>query len=432
MAVHHPHPHRHHDTGQAPALSAGMGSSSTLGIALVLTVGYALLELLSGLWFGSLALLSDAGHMFSDAVALGLAWFAAWLSQRPAGLRHSFGLARAEVVAGFVNGLSMLLVVILIVVEAIRRLLAPSPVEGLGVLIVAFVGLLLNLAVAFMISRGERNLNTRAALLHVMSDVLGSVVALVAGAVIYFTGWMSIDPILSLVIALLILGSTLHLLREALHVLMEGVPSAIRLEEVGHALARLPGVQVCTTCTSGTSPAAGWRCRPIWSCRAWIAGHRCTGSQHAASGALQIEHVTLQPELAGDPAPAPDGRGKAVHSPLDWADGIRFRRVAEARARRAAGVRASACCGDRRTDGARSPGAAITAAGTAGPDRSGAPRGGHSPGRHDATAGYAGRPTRAAAPGAWAAGHRERSRASGRDTGEIGTRASLSPTRLSF
>ncbi len=300
MGVHHPHPHRHHDTGQAPALSAGMGSSSTLGIALVLTVGYALLELLSGLWFGSLALLSDAGHMFSDAVALGLAWFAAWLSQRPAGLRHSFGLARAEVVAGFVNGLSMLLVVILIVVEAIRRLLAPSPVEGLGVLIVAFVGLLLNLAVAFMISRGERNLNTRAALLHVMSDVLGSVVALVAGAVIYFTGWMSIDPILSLVIALLILGSTLHLLREALHVLMEGVPSAIRLEEVGHALARLPGVQ------------------SVHDLHVWnISSGRVALSAHLELSSLDrwpqvlgeartlllerfgIEHVTLQPELAG-------------------------------------------------------------------------------------------------------------------------------------
>jgi cobalt-zinc-cadmium efflux system protein len=298
MGLHHHH-HHHDDPGQA--LMPGSAGSRVLGVALVLTVGYAVLELLSGLWFGSLALVSDSGHMFSDAVALGLAWFAARLSQRPAGLRHSFGLARAEVVAGFVNGLSMLLIVVLIVVEAIRRLLSPSPVEGLGVLIVAFVGLVLNLAVAFVISRGERNLNTRAALLHVMSDVLGSVVALVAGAVIYFTGWMPIDPILSLVIALLILGSTLHLLREALHVLMEGVPPAIRLEEVGQALAHLSGVH------------------RVHDLHVWnISSGRVALSAHLELSSLErwpqvlrdargllldrfgIEHVTLQPELVGE------------------------------------------------------------------------------------------------------------------------------------
>jgi cobalt-zinc-cadmium efflux system protein len=203
MALHHHH-HHHHDHAESPA--PALSGSRALGVALLLTLGYAGVELVSGLWFGSLALVSDAGHMFSDAVALGLAWFAAWLSQRPAGMRHSFGLARAEVIAGFVNGLSMLLIVVLIAVEAIRRLLVPTPVAGLGVMVVAFLGLLLNLTVAFIISRSERNLNTRAALLHVISDVFGSVVAMVAGAVIYFTGWTPIDPILSLVIAVLILA----------------------------------------------------------------------------------------------------------------------------------------------------------------------------------------------------------------------------------
>lgn len=297
MGLHHHH-HHHSDSSPQPGLMPGTGGSRVLGVALILTVGYAVLELLSGLWFGSLALVSDAGHMFSDAVALGLAWFAAWLSQRPAGLRHSFGLARAEVVAGFVNGLSMLLIVVLIGAEAIRRLLSPTPVEGLGVLIVAFIGLLLNLAVAFVISRGERNLNTRAALLHVIADVLGSMVALAAGAVIYFTGWMPIDPILSLVIALLILGSTLHLLREALHVLMEGVPPAIRLEEVGQALARLPGVL-------SVHDLHVWN---ISSGRVALSAHLELSSLErwpqvlaGARGLLQdrfgIEHVTLQPEL---------------------------------------------------------------------------------------------------------------------------------------
>jgi len=301
MALHHHHHHHQHGhEHEAPAaFTWGLSGSRVLGVALLITLGYAGVELVSGLWFGSLALVSDAGHMFSDAVALGLAWLAAWLAQRPAGLRHSFGLARAEVIAAFVNGLSMVLVVVLIAVEAIRRLLDPAPVAGLGVLLVAFVGLLLNLVVAFIISRGERNLNTRAALLHVLSDVFGSVVAMVAGAVIYFTGWMPIDPILSLVISLLILVSTLHLLREALHVLMEGVPAAIRLEEVGQALARLAGV------------------RSVHDLHVWnISSGRVALSAHLELAALEdwprvlidarrllldrfaIEHVTLQPELA--------------------------------------------------------------------------------------------------------------------------------------
>ena len=302
MGLHHhaSHHHHHDDGGEPVAPTWGLSGSRPMGIALLLTLAYAVIELLTGLWFGSLALVSDAGHMFSDAVALGLAWLAAWLSHRPAGLRHSFGLARAEVIAGFVNGLSMLLIVVLIAAEAVHRLLTPTPVAGLGVLVVAFVGLLLNLAVAFVISRSERNLNTRAALLHVISDVLGSVVAMIAGAVIYFTGWTPIDPILSLVIALLILVSTMHLLREALHVLMEGVPAAIRLDEVGQSLARLPGV------------------RSVHDLHIWnISSGRVALSAHLELTTLEdwprvlsdarallqerfsIEHVTLQPELAG-------------------------------------------------------------------------------------------------------------------------------------
>jgi len=312
--MHDHHPGHAHHAGHAHGphhghSCGGLSGSRALGIALLLTLGYAGVELVTGLWFGSLALVSDAGHMFSDAVALALAWVAAWLSQRPAGLRHSFGLARAEVIAGFVNGLSMLLVVVLIVVEAIRRLLAPAPVAGLGVLVVAFVGLLLNLAAAFIISRGERNLNTRAALLHVMSDVLGSVIAMAAGAVIYFTGWTPIDPILSLVISVLILASTIHLLREALHVLMEGVPAAIRLEEVGQALARVPGV-------SSVHDLHVWN---ISSGRVALSAHLeltsldgwpqlLADARSLLLDRFGIEHVTLQPELKG----APGAPGTAV------------------------------------------------------------------------------------------------------------------------
>src|SRR5258706_8962556 len=172
--------HRHHDHRHVP------GSRQALIVALVVTLGYGLVEFVAGAAFHSLALMSDAGHMLSDALALGLAAFASWVGSRPAGTRHSYGFARAEVVAAFVNGLAMLLIVVVIAVEAISRLLDPQPVTGLGVMVVAIVGLLANLFVAFLIGRGERNLNTRAALIHVVGDLIGSVAAITAGAAVFF------------------------------------------------------------------------------------------------------------------------------------------------------------------------------------------------------------------------------------------------------
>jgi cobalt-zinc-cadmium efflux system protein len=284
--------------------------SGVLGVALALTLGYAIVELVAGTVFKSLALVSDAGHMFSDALALGLAWFAAWLSARPAGSRHSYGLARAEVLAAFVNGVALLLVVVFIAVESIRRLMQPEAVDGLGVMVVAFIGLVLNLAVVLILSRGDRSLNLRAAMLHVTSDVVGSVAALVAGAVIYFTGWKPIDPILSIVIALLILASTIGLLREALHVLMEGVPRSVKLEEVGKAIARTPGVR-------SVHDLHIWN---ISSGRVALSAHldvddlsawptMLDQARHVLEERFGIDHVTLQPEVRG---PAGHGRPEVV------------------------------------------------------------------------------------------------------------------------
>jgi len=280
--------------------------SGVLGLALALTLGYAVVEVLAGMAFKSLALVSDAGHMFSDALALGLAWFAAWVSARPAGSSHSYGLARAEVLAAFINGVALLLVVVFIAVESIRRLMQPEAVDGLGVMVVAFIGLVLNLAVVLILSRGDRSLNLRAAMLHVTSDVVGSVAALVAGAVIYFTGWKPIDPILSIVIALLILASTIGLLREALHVLMEGVPRSVKLEEVGKAIARTPGVR-------SVHDLHIWN---ISSDRVALSAHldvddlsawptTLDQARHVLEERFGIDHVTLQPEVRG-----PTGHGR--------------------------------------------------------------------------------------------------------------------------
>ena len=269
-------------------------------VALVVTLGYALVEFIAGAAFHSLALMSDAGHMLSDALALGLAAFASWVGSRPAGSRHSYGFARAEVVAAFVNGLAMLLIVVVIAVESIRRLLDPQPVTGLGVMVVAIFGLLANLFVAFLIGRGERDLNTRAALIHVIGDLIGSVAAITAGAVIYYTGWQPIDALLSLVIAILILGSTVRLLLDALHVLMEGVPAGLRIEEIGSAIGALTGVravhdlhvwnissgQVALSAHVGLDNLDNWA--PLLE-----------SARNMLQSRFGIAHVTLQPEPAG-------------------------------------------------------------------------------------------------------------------------------------
>jgi cobalt-zinc-cadmium efflux system protein len=212
------------------------------GWSLLFTLGFAAIEASVGLAANSLALIADAGHMLTDSLSLGLAAFAAWLSRRPPSASHSYGLARAEVVAALVNSLIMLALIAFIVYEAWQRFTEPRQVQGTLVFVVALIGLTVNLAVGWLLMRGEKSLNRSAALLHVAGDALGSIAALAAGLVIMFTGWMPIDPILSLVISLLILVSTLNLLRQSLHVLMEGVPRNIDLNAVGNRLSQLEDV----------------------------------------------------------------------------------------------------------------------------------------------------------------------------------------------
>lgn len=269
--------------------------------ALAVTLGYAFIELAGGLWSNSLALISDAGHMFSDALALSLAAGAAWLARRPVGLRHSYGWARAEVIGAMFNGLLMLAIIVVLSVEAVQRLLEPRPVIAGGVIVIAFVGLVVNGAVAFMMGRSEHNLNARAVLIHVMSDLVSSVAALIAGAVIYVTGWVLVDPILSLVIAALILMSTLALLRDTLHVLMEGVPASVDLAQLGTTLASVPGI-------ASVHDLHVWSITPgRMALSAHLEVHdlaRWPETLFAARTALHdrfgIDHVTLQPE-SGEP-----------------------------------------------------------------------------------------------------------------------------------
>ncbi|MDW7747157.1 MAG: cation diffusion facilitator family transporter [Halomonas sp.] len=182
-------------------------------------------EVVGGILSGSLALLADAGHMLTDTAALALAWFAARISRRPADEKRSFGYHRVQILAAFVNGLTLIAIVVWIFIEAIRRLLSPVEVMGTTMLAIAALGLLVNVVVFAILHFGDRdNLNIRGAALHVLGDLLGSVAAIVAALVILATGWMPIDPLLSLLVALLILRSAWKLTRESGHILLEGAP----------------------------------------------------------------------------------------------------------------------------------------------------------------------------------------------------------------
>ena len=279
--------------------SAAGVPARTLAVAVIVTLAFAAVEALAGWWSGSLALLGDAGHMLTDAVALLIAALAARVALLPPSARHSYGMARAELVAAFVNAAFMLTVVGMLVVEGIARLLDPVEVEGTTVAVVAGVGLVLNLGVAWMLSRGGRDLNVRAALLHVVGDALGSVAALVSGVVVMLTGWTRIDPALTFVIAGLIGFSSIRLAREALHGLMEGVPFHLSLPEIGKAMAGVPGVL-------SVHDLHVWS---ISSERVALSAHVVLGGMDQWNGVLAglrtllkarfgIEHITLQPETA--------------------------------------------------------------------------------------------------------------------------------------
>ena len=303
MAAHN-HAHSAHDHGHGHgahhvhAHVSYEGGNGKLIVALLLTLSFTGVEALAGWWSGSLALLSDAAHMFTDSSALGLAAAAAWLARRPPSIRHSYGLVRAEVLAALFNSLMMLVVLGYIVHEAIDRFGSPHTIAGGTVIGVAVIGLGINLLVAWILSRGEHTLNSRAAMLHVLGDALGSVAAISAGIVIVTTGWTPIDPLLSLLVAMLILVSALRLLREVVHVLMEGVPLQIQLESVGRDLAALPGVQrvhdlhVWTLSSGTVALSAHLDIRDLAN---WL--HILAAARDMLAKQHGIAHVTLQPEV---------------------------------------------------------------------------------------------------------------------------------------
>jgi cobalt-zinc-cadmium efflux system protein len=210
--------------------------------ALLLTLAFAAVEAVAGWWTGSLALLGDAGHMLADSGGLALALVASHVAGRGPSRRFTYGLGRVEVVAAVVNGLVLAGLVVWLGIEAFARLRDPPAIRAVPALVVAGIGAGTNVLIAWMLHRGEQTLNVRAAFLHVMGDLLGSLAALASNGIVLATGWLAADPVLSLAIGLLILWSAFRVVRDGAHILLEGVPGHLSLDAIATAMGEAPGV----------------------------------------------------------------------------------------------------------------------------------------------------------------------------------------------
>jgi cobalt-zinc-cadmium efflux system protein len=285
--------HGHH---HAPA---GKG----LLFAVVVTFGFMLIEAGVGFWTGSLSLVADAGHMLADAGALGLALFAVRVASRPRTERTTFGYRRAEVLAAFANGMLLAGVAVLIVKEAIERYLSPVPIRGNEMLGTAVAGLVVNLVVAAVLMRGQKDsINVRAALAHVLTDALGSVAAILAGVLVVTAGFVRADPVLSVVIAALVAVSGFRVLKETMGILLEAAPPNLDVGAVERTIRETPGVD-------SVHDLHVWRISERFD--ALTAHVTLTRGAHGTDVARRVserllaehglDHVTIQPE-----APRPD------------------------------------------------------------------------------------------------------------------------------
>jgi cobalt-zinc-cadmium efflux system protein len=291
-----------HSHGKQGGEIHGQRDKRALAIVLGLTTLFLGAEVAGGLLTGSLALLADAGHMLSDVLSLGLALFAVWLADWPVTPNKSFGYKRAEILAALFNGVTLVAISIWIFVEAHRRIEEPPEILGGWMLVVSIFGLLVNVAgVAILLRSGGESLNVQGALRHVLADVLGSLGAIVAAGIIILTGWRYADPLISILIGLLVLGSSWKLLSDSVNILLEQTPRGIDAGKVGERMAGTEGVEEVHdlhiwTITSGF-PA--------------LSAHVLVGRDencHARRRDLEellareygIEHTTLQVDHVGD------------------------------------------------------------------------------------------------------------------------------------
>jgi len=220
------------------------GVTSRLRVALILTIAILVAEVVGGVLANSLALLSDAIHVLTDILAIGLAWYAARQAERPPTLTRTFGFHRTGILAALANAAMLVLIAILVIYEAYQRLARPEPVESRLLFVIAIAGLIGNVGIAYYLHREQsHSLSVRSAFLHVVGDAMASIGVIFAAVVIYFTDLYVVDPILSVLISFVIVWSAWQILRETVDILMEGTPREIDLNEVAAELGRLPGVQ---------------------------------------------------------------------------------------------------------------------------------------------------------------------------------------------
>ncbi|MDP6374927.1 MAG: cation diffusion facilitator family transporter [Pseudomonadales bacterium] len=284
-------------------LHADDHNEAVLKRAFFVITGFALIEVAGGIVANSLTLLADAGHMFLDATALGLAWYAMRLSRREIDGTLSYGYHRWQVLAAFVNGLTLLLLVVWILIEAITRIHTPETMLPLPALSVAATGFVINLIV-FRWLHGRHSANVRAAALHVLGDLLGSAAAIIAAVVVYFWGWTQVDALLALVIAVILGRGAWRVLRESTHILLEGVPTGLDLDEITHTLStEVPGV-------TGVHHVHAWALtaeKPLLTLHANIDERLDTHAvvaelKRVLLGRFGIDHSTIQVESG----PCPD------------------------------------------------------------------------------------------------------------------------------
>ena len=298
------HHHHHHDHGPGGGRESRRAANRTrLAWTLGLTLTYMVAEVVGGYLSDSLALMADAGHMFSDAGAIALSLFASWISQRPPTRQLTYGYHRAEILAALANGATLIAIAIVIFIEAARRLSSPEPVAGMLMLTVAAGGLLVNIVGMMILHAGkDENLNIRGAWLHLLTDALGSVAALVAGGLIWAFGWYWTDPVASIAIGLLVIYSSWDLVKQAVAILMQSAPSHLDLDAVEAAMCEVRGVSEVHdlhiwTITSGMDS---------------LSAHAVLLPGHEQQSALEqlrvilhdrfgIEHVTIQIDPPNQP-----------------------------------------------------------------------------------------------------------------------------------
>lgn len=296
----HGHSHSHSHTGNKKAL---------LSVFILITI-FMVVEIIGGLITNSLALLSDAGHMLSDAASLGLSYFALRLGEKKGSMNKTYGYKRFEIIAASLNGLTLVVVSVYIFYEAFHRFFAPPQVQSKGMLIISIIGLLVNIIAAWILMKGDKdeNLNVKSAFLHVLGDLLGSVGAIAAALLILFFGWELADPIASIIVAALIIVSGWRVLKESFQVLMEGVPEQIDLQEIKEVLCKVPMVLSVHdlhvwTITSGY---------PVLTCHLTISDNGVHDeilkqSQQVLHDQFSIEHSTIQVEKSEEGCPNPHG-----------------------------------------------------------------------------------------------------------------------------